>query len=64
MIVSIRAVLAAVILVVLSGLSVTAQPRGACVLADGTWCWPIDLVQSGHACACQTPEGVKAGVAH
>jgi hypothetical protein len=38
-----------------------AQPRGACVLPDGRWCWPDMPASAGSDCVCQTSTGAVTG---
>ncbi len=59
-----RTAAAAILLCVLAGLHpalAQSVPRGACLLPDGRWCWPINPVRYGETCTCATPEGPRDG---
>lgn len=39
-----------------------AIPKGACLMPDQRWCWPIVPVSAGQACRCSTPQGSVVGI--
>lgn len=58
-----------VLTVALLPFSVIAQdlpgeaPSGACLMPDGTWCWPQRVVNYGEVCVCETEKGQVRGIA-